>query len=155
MVKKKESKAKGRKKKILKTTPIKSPVQDEVDVFNDSCVTKFEVLPPKNNNYYERQFIISSISGNQYTVTVNRLVHCTCPNCTYNAKRCKHIEFVMQDILHRIWLLVREGFLELVIEQDAPLVRVDEQHLPCPEAAYENHGCRVDVEHAHLARQYK
>ena len=100
MVKKKESKAKGRKKKILKTTPIKSPVQDEVDVFNDSCVTKYEVFPPKKNNYYERKFIISSISGNQYTVTVNKLVNCTCPICMYKAKRCKHIEFVMQDILH-------------------------------------------------------
>ena len=100
MVKKKESKAKGRKKKILKTTPIKSLVQDDVDVFNDSCVTKYEVFPPKKNNYYERKFIISSISGNQYTVTVNKLVNCTCPICMYKAKRCKHIEFVMQDILH-------------------------------------------------------
>ena len=33
-------------------------------------------------------------------VTVNKLVNCTCPNCTYKAKRCKHIDFVMQDILH-------------------------------------------------------
>ena len=57
-------------------------------------------MPPKNNNYYERQFIISSISGNDYTVTVGKLVNCTCPICTYKAKRCKHIEFVMQDILH-------------------------------------------------------
>ena len=100
MVKKKERKTKEKTKKNPKQTPAKSENKENVDVFNDSCVTKFEVLPPKNNNYYERQFIISSISGNQYTVTVNRLVHCTCPNCTYNAKRCKHIEFVMQDILH-------------------------------------------------------
>ena len=100
MAKKKERKTKEKTKKNPKQTPAKSENKENVDVFNDSCVTKFEVLPPKNNNYYERQFIISSISGNQYTVTVNRLVHCTCPNCTYNAKRCKHIEFVMQDILH-------------------------------------------------------
>ena len=100
MVKKKERKTKEKTKKNPKQTPAKTENKENIDVFNDSCVTKFEVLPPKNNNYYERQFIISSISGNQYTVTVNRLVHCTCPNCTYNAKRCKHIEFVMQDILH-------------------------------------------------------
>ena len=100
MVKKKERKTKEKTKKNPKQTPAKSANEENIDVFNDSCVTKFEVLPPKNNNYYERQFIISSISGNQYTVTVNRLVHCTCPNCTYNAKRCKHIEFVMQEILH-------------------------------------------------------
>ena len=100
MVKKKERKTKEKTKKKPKQTPAKRANEENIDVFNDSCVTKFEVLPPKNNNYYERQFIISSISGNQYTVTVNRLVHCTCPNCTYNAKRCKHIEFVMQEILH-------------------------------------------------------
>ena len=100
MVKKKENKSTAKKRKILKTTPKKGLNQNDIDVFNDSCVTKYEVLPPKKDNYYERQFIISSISGNQYTVTVNKLVNCTCPLCTYKAKRCKHIEFVMQDILH-------------------------------------------------------
>ncbi len=100
MVKKKERKTKEKTKKNPKQTPAKTENKENIDVFNDSCVTKFEVLPPKNNNYYERQFIISSISGNQYTVTVNKLVNCTCPICMYKAKRCKHIEFVMQDILH-------------------------------------------------------
>ena len=100
MAKKKEKNAKGKTKKILKITPVKSEINKDIDVFKDSCVTKYEVLPPKKNNYYERQFIISSISGNQYTVTVNKLVNCTCPNCIYKARRCKHIEFVMQDILH-------------------------------------------------------
>ena len=100
MAKKKERQAKPKAKKIIKATPIKSQIKEEIDTFNDSCVTKYEVLPPKKNNYYERQFIISSISGNQYTVTVNKLVNCTCPICMYKAKRCKHIEFVMQDILH-------------------------------------------------------
>ena len=100
MAKKKEKKANPKKHVILKITPIKNETKEDIDVFGDSCVTKYEVLPPKKNNYYERQFIISSISGNQYTVTVNKLVHCTCPICIYKAKRCKHIEFVMQDILH-------------------------------------------------------
>ena len=100
MVKKKEKKTKIKNKKNAKATPLKSLNQDDIDVFNDSCVTKYEVFPPKKNNYYERKFIISSISGNQYTVTVNKLVNCTCPICMYKAKRCKHIEFVMQDILH-------------------------------------------------------
>ena len=100
MAKKKEKKTNPKKHVILKTTPIKSEIKEDIDVFNDSCVKKFGVLPPKKNNYYERQFIISSISGNDYTVTVNKLVDCTCPLCVYKAKRCKHIEFVMQDILH-------------------------------------------------------
>ena len=100
MVKKKGRQAKAKTKKNPKKTPAKSAYEEHIDVFNDSCVTKYGVLPPKNNNYYERQFIISSISGNDYTVTVNKLVNCTCPICTFKAKRCKHIEFVMQDILH-------------------------------------------------------
>ena len=100
MVKKKERQAKGKSKKVLKATPAKAQNLDGIDVFEGSCVTKFEVLPPRKNNYYERQFIINSISGNQYTVTVNKLVNCTCPNCTFKAKRCKHIDFVMQDVLH-------------------------------------------------------
>ena len=100
MAKKKGRQPKAKTKKTTKPTPSKSAYKENIDVFNNSCVTKYEVLPPKNNNYYERQFIISSISGNQYTVTVNKLVNCTCPICMYKAKRCKHIEFVMQDILH-------------------------------------------------------
>ena len=100
MAKKREKQAKPKTKKIVKITPSKSQEKEDIDVFYNSCVTKYEVLPPKKNNYYERQFIISSISGNQYTVTVNKLVNCTCPLCMYKAKRCKHIEFVMQDILH-------------------------------------------------------
>ena len=100
MAKKKEKKTRLKAKKVLKIKQIKSEIDTDIDVFPDSSVTKYEVLPPKKNNYYERQFIISSISGNQYTVTVNKLVNCTCPICMYKAKRCKHIEFVMQDILH-------------------------------------------------------
>ncbi len=100
MAKRREKKAKGKRIKIIKTTPKTEEINTDINVFDDSCVTKFEVLPPKKNNFYERQFIISSISGNQYIVTVNKLVNCTCPNCTYKARRCKHIEFVMQDILH-------------------------------------------------------
>ena len=95
MAKRREKKAKGKRIKIIKTTPKTEEINTDINVFDDSCVTKFEVLPPKKNNFYERQFIISSISGNQYIVTVNKLVNCTCPNCTYKARRCKHIEFVM------------------------------------------------------------
>ena len=100
MVKKKGRQPKQKNKVISKETPQKNVNKENIDVFNNSCVTKFEVLPPDRKNFYERKFIISSISGNQYTVTVNKLVNCTCPICTFKAKRCKHIEFVMQDILH-------------------------------------------------------
>ena len=100
MAKKKERQTTIKNSKIAKITPLKSSKKEDIDVFNNSFVTKYEVFPPKKNNYYERKFLISSISGKQYTVTVNKLVNCTCPLCTYKAKRCHHIEFVMKDILH-------------------------------------------------------
>ena len=100
MAKKKGKQPKQKIKIIPKETPAKNINTENINVFNHSCVTKFGVLPPKKNNYYERQFIIDSISGNQYIVTVNKLVNCTCPVCTIKARRCKHIEFVMKQILH-------------------------------------------------------
>ena len=100
MAKKKEKKNKEKNKKIPSSTEKKDEIIQDVDTFNDSSVVKYEVLPPKKNNFYERQFIIHSISGKNYTVTVNRLVDCTCPICVYKAKRCKHIDFVMNEILH-------------------------------------------------------
>ena len=95
MIKKSE-----KNKKIPSTTPKKVEIIEDIDTFNDSCVVKYEVLPPKKNNFYERQFIIHSISGKSYTVTINKLVDCTCPLCVFKAKRCKHIDFVMKEILH-------------------------------------------------------
>ena len=100
MAKKKEIKKNPKILKITPITPNKSEIKEDIDTFNDSCVVKYEVLPPKKNNFYERQFIIHSISGNNYTVTINKLVDCTCPLCFYRCKRCKHIDFVMNEILH-------------------------------------------------------
>ena len=54
MAKKKEKKTKAKKHVILKTTPIKKEIKEDIDVFNDSCVTKYEVLPPKKDNYQYR-----------------------------------------------------------------------------------------------------
>ena len=100
MAKKKENKTKEKSKKIPSPTPKKDEMTMDIDTFNDSCVVKYEVLPPTKNNFYERKFIIHSISGKNYLVTVNKLVDCTCPICVYKAKRCKHIDFVMKEILH-------------------------------------------------------
>ena len=100
MAKKKENQTKEKYKKIPSPTPKKDETETDIDTFNDSCVVKYEVFPPRKNNFYERKFIIHSISGKSYTVTVNKLVDCTCPICVYKAKRCKHIEFVMKEILH-------------------------------------------------------
>ena len=66
----------------------------------NSCVLSYEVFPPNKSNLYERKFGINSISGNKYIVTVNRLVDCTCPDCQNRVRRCKHINFIMNEILH-------------------------------------------------------
>ena len=52
-------------------------------------------------------------------------------------------------------LFVGKAVFDLVVEQHAPLRGIDEQHLPWSEAACHEHGRRVDVEHAHFARQYQ
>ena len=64
----------------------------------NSCVEKYEIL--RKNKANERQFRIHSTSGKNYIVTLNRLVHCTCPDCENRVRRCKHINFIMNNILH-------------------------------------------------------
>ena len=60
----------------------------------------YEVFPPRTDNVHERKFNVNSTSGNKYTITINRLVDCSCPDCQYRARRCKHINFIMDNILH-------------------------------------------------------
>ena len=69
------------------------------NTFGNSCVLSYEVLPPNKKKLHERQFNINSISGNKYTVTVNKLVNCTCPDCQHRVRRCKHINFIMNELL--------------------------------------------------------
>ena len=70
------------------------------NTFGKSCVLSYEVYPLNKSNLHERKFGINSISGNKYIVTVNRLVDCTCPDCRNRVRRCKHINFIMNEILH-------------------------------------------------------
>ena len=130
MAKRKAKIAKEKSTKNYKATPAKDINVDNIDVFNDSCVTKYEVLPPKKNNFYERQFIINSISGNKYTVTVNKLVNCTCPLCTFKAKRCKHIDFVMNEILHEKYprIYYDDNALDSLFRYLPGHIRKDEEH---------------------------
>ena len=84
--------------KSVKTQTNKN--KKNINTFKDTCVLNYEVFPPNRNNLHERQFNVSSISGKKYTVTINRLVNCTCPDCQYRVRRCKHINFIMNEILH-------------------------------------------------------
>ena len=52
-----------------------------------------------------------------------------------------------------VGLLVGEPVLDFVIVEHATLFRVDHEHLPRSEASRNEDLCRVDVEHARLARQ--
>ena len=87
---------------MVRTTKIqnKKNIKNKNNTFGDSCVLSYEVILPNKNNLHERQFNVNSISGNKYTITVNRLVNCTCPDCQYRVRRCKHINFIMKELLH-------------------------------------------------------
>ena len=87
---------------MVRTTKIqnKKNIKNKNNTFGDSCVLSYEVFPPNKNNLHERQFNVNSISGNKYTITVNRLVNCTCPDCQHRVRRCKHINFIMKELLH-------------------------------------------------------
>ena len=71
-----------------------------INTFGESSIMSYEVFPPNKKNIHERQFNINSVSGNKYTVTISRLVNCTCPECTNKVRRCKHIDFIMNEVLH-------------------------------------------------------
>ena len=47
MAKKIQNKGKGKNKKVTFQTPQKEEINTDVNTFNDSCVVKYEVLPPK------------------------------------------------------------------------------------------------------------
>ena len=51
MAKKLQNKGKGKNKKVTFQTPQKEEINTDVNTFNDSCVVKYEVLPPKKNNF--------------------------------------------------------------------------------------------------------
>ena len=86
---------------MVKSTRLQNKKNIKINnTFGDSCVLSYEVFPPNKKKLHERQFNINSTSGNKYTVTINRLVNCTCPDCQHRVRRCKHINFIMNEILH-------------------------------------------------------
>ena len=89
---------------MVRTTRAKknklSPKKENQVTFGDTCVISYEVFPASKKKVHERKFNVNSISGNKYTVTVNKIVDCTCPDCQHRRRRCKHIEFIMNNILH-------------------------------------------------------
>ena len=86
---------------MVKSTKLQNNKNMQIkNAFGNSCIKSYEMLPQKKKKFHERQFNVNSISGNKYTVTIKRLVNCTCPDCQYRVRRCKHINFIMNEILH-------------------------------------------------------
>ena len=86
---------------MVKSSKIQNKKNDKNNnTFGNSCVLSYEIYPPNKLKLHERKFGINSISGKKYIVTVNRLVNCTCPDCQNRVRRCKHINFIMNEILH-------------------------------------------------------
>ena len=81
-----------------------SEAKEPQPTFRNTCIVSYEIFPPSADNIHERKFNVSSSSGNKYTVTVNQTVKCTCPHYCYRLsntfERCKHINFIMDNILH-------------------------------------------------------
>ena len=59
-----------------------------------------ESLPPDEHFPYIRQYLIMGNSGKTYKVTISNSPSCTCPDYTYNYRRCKHIFFVLIRIMN-------------------------------------------------------
>ena len=85
---------------MVKRTQVNKKNENKKITFGDSCIMSYEVFPAKKSNIHERKFFVNSTSGNKYTVTINKLVNCTCPDCQHRARRCKHINFIMNNVLH-------------------------------------------------------
>ena len=93
---------------MVKRTPVTKINENKKITFGYSSIMSYEVFPPKKDKIHERKFDVNTTSGNKYTVTINKLVNCTCPDFQRGASRCKHICFIMDNVLH-------ESFQEFII----------------------------------------
>lgn len=58
-----------------------------------------EAIEPESENQLSREFVVMGTRGNEYTVTIDRHPHCTCPDYTHRKGRCKHCFFVLMRIM--------------------------------------------------------
>lgn len=71
----------------------------DLETFGDSCITSYKVFPPDEWNLHKRKFKVYSKSGKKYIVTVDQCPSCTCPDHCFRHKVCKHIDFIMNNVL--------------------------------------------------------
>ena len=70
-----------------------------LETFGSSCITSYKVFPPDESNLHQRKFKVYSTSGKKYIVTVSQSPSCTCPDHCFRLKICKHINFIMNNVL--------------------------------------------------------
>lgn len=52
-----------------------------------------------DDDILERVYEVMGTTGNVYTVTINNIPSCTCPDYVTRSRRCKHIYFVLTRIM--------------------------------------------------------
>lgn len=71
----------------------------DLETFGSSCITSYKVFPPDESNLHQRKFKVYSTSGKKYIVTVSQSPSCTCPDHCFRFRLCKHINFILHNVL--------------------------------------------------------
>ena len=48
---------------------------------------------------HSMQFTVEGSAGDEYEVTICDDCTCTCPSYHYNGRQCKHMRFILEDII--------------------------------------------------------
>lgn len=83
------------RKKVIKNEKIDNPRKERGKAKNIFLIQTHEY----NKNIKERKYDIMGTTKNVYTVTINKSPSCTCPDYVQRHKRCKHIFFVLTQIM--------------------------------------------------------
>ena len=49
--------------------------------------------------YPMRKFVVQGDRGLGYTVSIQRYPRCDCPDCKFRYRRCKHMDFILKEVL--------------------------------------------------------
>ena len=74
--------------------------ESDLETFGTSCITSYKVFPPDESNLHQKKLKVYSKSGKKYIVTISQYTSCTCPDHYFRYRICKHIDFIMNNILH-------------------------------------------------------
>ena len=75
-------------------------IKTNKEKFGHACITKNKIFNPDEKEKHKRVFELSSTSGNKYYITLDGFLRCTCHEFFNSNKRCKHINFIMKNVLY-------------------------------------------------------